>query len=237
MRTIGLLCFGWMFWVFANDVQGQNSNDPIWVRDNFANGTLGWSVDFADYPVGEEEFYELAMDMERLPQYLEAGRFALKLTGNNHSDDLCMFARKRVVGLKPNTDYRVEIQVILASNASEDAIGIGGAPGKGVTFKVGVTLEKPVSDPILRQLSIDKGNQANGGRNAQVLGHIGVPTPAVSQQYRFKKLDNSVKPFRFQTDNTGEGWLFICTDSGFEGLTSLYVVSYSAKFVPLGPAR
>lgn len=226
-----------MFLVIAGAVKGQNPNEPFWVRDNFANGTLGWSVDFADYPVGEEEFYELAMGLERLPRYLEAERFALKLTGNNHSDDLCMFARKKVLGLMPNTDYRVEIQVLIASNASKDAFGIGGAPGTGVTFKAGVALEKPVSDPILRQLSIDKGNQTVGGRDAQVLGHIGVPTPVMSQQYRFKKLDNSEKAFRFHTDASGEAWLFVCTDSGFEGLTSLYIASYVAKFVPLGPAR
>lgn len=197
---------------------------------NFANGSQGWSADFADYPAGEEEFYKLAYDFARLPKPLQTGRFALRLGGNNHSDDLCMFLRKKVGGLKPNTDYRVGFNVVLASNAPNGAIGVGGAPAESVYVKAGVSLNRPAADPSTRLLNIDKGNQAAEGKDAINLGHIGVDTPAENPKYRLKILDNRDKPFLFRTDETGTAWLFFATDSGFEGFTQIYAVAYGAQF-------
>lgn len=202
---------------------------------NFANGNQGWAADFADYPEGEEEYYRLAFDFIKLPSYLATNRFALRLSGNNHSDDLCMFLRKRISGLQPNTNYRVEFSVRLASNAPIGAAGIGGAPGESVFVKAGVSLARPTSDPILRFLNIDKGNQGTSGDDAIVIGHVGVNTPVFAPAYRFKVLENRNRVFQFRTDDLGKAWLFFCTDSGFEGLTRVYVVEYSARFIPIKP--
>jgi hypothetical protein len=199
-------------------------------RFNFDNGSLGWSGDFADYPAGEEEFYELNYGFARLPTQLADDRFALLLSGNNHSDDLCMFLRRKITGLEPNADYRVYFRVVIASNAPNDAIGVGGAPGESVFVKAGVSLERPAADPGTRLLNVDKGNQANGGADAVVLGHIGVNTPVDSPRYRFKRLDNFGDGFLFRTDDRGEAWLLFATDSGFEGTTRLFVVGYGAWF-------
>lgn len=196
---------------------------------HFSNGSLGWSADFAEYPAGEEEFYELAYDFAKLPKYLATNRFALLFTGNNHSDDLCMFLRKKVTGLKPNTHYQVLFKVTLASNAPKGAGGIGGAPGESVFVKAGVALVRPAADPISRALNIDKGNQAAGGADAVTLGHIGVNTPIGAPKYIFKTLRNN-NPFMFRTDGAGEAWLFFAIDSGYEGKSRIYVASYKASF-------
>jgi hypothetical protein len=199
-------------------------------RYNFANGSLGWQADFADYPAGEEEFYQLTYDFARLPARLATDRFALVLSGNNHSDDLCMFLRRRVTGLEPNADYRVYFRVTLASNAPKGAVGIGGAPGESVFVKAGVALDRPTADPVTRLLNIDKGEQANPGADAVVLGHVGVDTPVESPLYRFKTLDNFDTGMDFRTDGEGAAWLLFATDSGYEGNTRLYVASFGAWF-------
>jgi len=199
-------------------------------RYDFANGSRGWTADFADYPAGEEAFYELAYGFARLPATLAADRFALVLSGNNHSDDLCMFLRREIGGLEPDTDYRVYFRVTLASNAPKDAVGIGGPPGESVFVKAGVSLERPAADPQTRLLNIDKGQQANPGADAVVLGHIGVDTPVEAPRYRYKTLHNFDTGFEFRTDASGKAWLLFATDSGFEGSTRLFVVSYGAWF-------
>lgn len=200
---------------------------------NFADGSQGWAVDFADYPAGQEEFYRLAYDFAKLPRYLAVSRFAIRLQGNNHSDDLCMFMRRRITGLRPNTDYSVLFRVALASNSPSDSFGIGGAPGEGVAVKVGAALIRPEADPLTRDLSIDKGNQSVGGDDAIVIGHLGVDTPASTPVYRFKTLQNTNREFVFRTDARGVAWLFFATDSGFEGMTQVYVVSFRAEFAPI----
>lgn len=200
---------------------------------DFANGSLGWTGDFADYPAGSEEFYQLALGFARLPSYLATDRFAFVLLGNNHSDDLCMFLRRKVTGLSPDTDYEVRLRVRVASNAPAGAIGIGGPPGESVWVKAGVSLTRPAADPNTRLLNIDKGNQSVGGADAMVLGDIAVTTSISAPRYRFKMLENTEAPFAFRTDASGEAWLFLATESGFEGFTRLMVARFTAEFVPL----
>lgn len=202
----------------------------------FQNGSLGWAGDFADYPAGEEDFYQLEYGFSRLPAHLDPARpFALVLAGRNYSDDLCMFLRRKVSGLSPNTDYAVRLRVRVASNAPAGAVGIGGAPGESVALKAGVALERPVANPVTRLLNIDKGNQSVGGEDAMVLGNIAVPTSISVPRYRFKVLSNRNDPFLFRTDATGAAWLFVATDSGFEGYTRLMVTRVSAEFTPVLP--
>lgn len=200
---------------------------------DFANGSVGWTGDFADYPSGEEEFYRLEVGFARLPPYLASDRFAFVLSGNNHSDDLCMFLRRKVTGLSPDTAYEVRFRVRLASNAPAGVMGIGGAPGESVFVKAGVSLNRPAADPATRLLNIDKGNQAVGGADAMVLGDVAVDTPLAAPRYRFKVLENLGEPFSFRTDASGEAWLFVGTDSGFEGSTRLFVSRFLAEFVPV----
>ncbi|MFM7272406.1 MAG: hypothetical protein ACKO4A_00945 [Gammaproteobacteria bacterium] len=201
-------------------------------RFDFADGSRGWQGDFADYPAGEEEFYQLGWGFARLPSYLAANRFAMTLKGHNYSDDLSMFLRRRISGLAPDTEYTVHLRVTIASNAPEGAIGIGGPPGEGVVLKAGAMLERPFADPQTRLLNVDKGIQSNDGADAIVLGHIGVDTPLSRPAYKLKTLDNAEKSFVFRSDETGDAWLLIATDSGFEGATRIYVVSATFTFTP-----
>lgn len=207
---------------------------------DFSEGSQKWSFDFADYPQGSEEDLGLFYEFAPLPHYLNKGlndnkkRFAVLLGGKNTSDDLFSFMRRQISGLKPLKRYMAFFTVTIASNAPAGAVGVGGAPGEAVYFKAGASSTKP--EPFQygnRMMNVDKGNQASGGKNALVLGDISVPAAASNQKtpYQLKTLTSS-KPLVFTTDSNGKAWVFVGTDSGFEGVTELFYTSIKIRVEP-----
>jgi len=192
---------------------------------DFERGLDGWQGDFADLPANHDiALYELSFTHEPLPTTLGEGKAAV-LQSHNRSDDVFMFLKRKVSGLKLNTVYNVSFDIRIASNAMAGAIGIGGAPGESVYLKAGVTLVKPtVEDKGSRmQINIDIGNQASGGQDMIVLGNIAIADVAVpNSEYQFKTLNNNSKPFQITTSKSDSVWIIMGTDSGFEGFTKLY---------------
>lgn len=197
---------------------------------DFTQNQDGWTGDFADYPVGEEGFYELEFQWGPLPSPLSAAENALKIAGNNHSDDLFMFIKRKINGLAPNTAYEVVFDIELASQAPTNAIGVGGAPGEAVILKAGVTLLEPVkiNSGGFYLMNIDKSNQSQPGADMDTLGHIGVSD--TTSVFTLISRNNFSHPFSVTTDNTGEVWVIIGTDSGYEGLSVLYYNTIAVTF-------
>jgi hypothetical protein len=202
----------------------------------FSNSDHGWVGEFADYPVGGESFFELSWGWENLPveisvlgTNLAKGLF---LTGNNHSDDLFMFAKRQIEGLRPNTFYDLTYSIVIECNVpSGISVGIGGSPGKNVYFKVGASIDEPqkiaLNDYYL--LNVDKGNQCNSGRNALVIGDLESPAlDPYDSRYFPKQLSHKI-PLRMQSDSQGCLWIFLGTDSGFEGISKFYVAQVSLQ--------
>lgn len=209
------------------------SNDNITVFSysyEFSQSDEGWEGDFADYPENDSIFYELKFKYDTVPG-TSGNRKGLMLNGNNHSDDLFMFVRKKLSGLKPNTTYRVLFNVRLASKEKTGAVGAGGAPGEGVFVKAGVSRVQPkkmLTDGTYR-MNVNIGSQAEAGSDALVLGHIGVnaTTSSFTEIYRN---NNSASSFLVTTGQNGEVWVFIGTDSGYEGITTVYYTSIDIFF-------
>jgi hypothetical protein len=159
------------------------------------------------------------------------------LSGNNGSDDLFMFIKKKLTGIKPNTVYNVLFNIQLASNAPTGAVGIGGAPGESVILKAGVTLSEPLKildDDLYYRMNIDKGNQLEAGEDMMIIGNIGV-APNTTQYTTIFRNNNSGSPFQFTSDHSGEAWIIVGTDSGFEGKTTLYYTRIDILFNEVGP--
>lgn len=203
---------------------------PVTINTNFMSGKSGWTAGFGDYPVGSEKFYELESGIRMLPSTIKLRSRSFLLSGNNHSDDLCMFMRREVTGLLPNVRYKVKFSVTFASSSPRDAVGVGGSPA--ITVKAGVSRKRPSTRGDYARLNIDKGNQSVGGKDAMVIGDTGVKVPIGGDVYRLKTLTNTGKPFYFKTDSSGKGWIFIGTDSGFEAKTSVYFTHVKATLVP-----
>lgn len=205
---------------------------------DFTSNAEGWTGGFADYPSGEETFYELAFAQSAMPAEVGPGG-GLKIAGNNHSDDLFMFVARGITGFAPNTSYVLDIDARIATNAPSDCAGIGGSPGTSVFFKMGAVAESPVSAPAgdaaagsqTMQINLDKGNQGTGGSDMQVAGDIANTKLCPDETYQLKTL--SLTGFSVTSDASGRVWIVLGTDSGFEGTTVLY---YDRVTVTIRPA-
>ena len=208
---------------------------PQVVQVDFSAGAQGWVGGFADYPAGQETFFQLASGIQPLSAPLDQTKTGFFISGINHSDDLFMFLKSKVTGLRPNTVYQASFHVELATNAPQGCIGVGGAPGEGVIVKAGVSMMEPQavlqSDGFLR-MNVDKGQQAAGGKDAIVIGNVAnSSTDCVNAVFQTKALDSS-SALSVQTDSTGAAWLMVGTDSAFEGTTSLYYQVVKVTFTP-----
>lgn len=199
---------------------------------DFSQSQDGWEADFTDLPavLGDSAFYELKFAYTNLPANLGT-RKSIMLSGNNHSDDLFMFIKKKINGLIPNTSYNLVFEVELASNAPKGSVGAGGSPGESVYLKAGASEIEPkkVIENNQYVLNVDKGNQSNAGPNAVVLGNIATTS---STEYALISRSNasSAQPFIAQSNSAGELWIIVGTDSGFEGITTLYYTKVNIVF-------
>jgi hypothetical protein len=201
---------------------------------DFSDGSQGWVAAFADYPANADiASYKLASGYRQLPAPLES-RSGFFISGDNHSDDLFMYLKRRVSGFDPNADYQVSFVVEFATDVPTGCGGVGGSPGESVFVKAGVSNVEPISfvnENSWFQMNIDKGNQSQSGTNAVVIGNVANSTLCEQniRRYEIKQL-STVQPVLVTTDATGSVWLLVGTDSGFEAVTSLYYTHIRADF-------
>ena len=211
----------------------QDGAEAVYDYD-FGSDAEGWTVGFADLPIGHDQsIFELDHGHRPLPDGLEGS--GIYVQGHNRSDDLFMFLKRQVGGLRRNAAYGVSISIDMATNVPTATFGIGGSPGESVYVKAGAATAQPVAaegDNRHLRMNIDKGNQANGGEDMVVLGNV-AHGEVVNREYRIKTLDNVDLPLSVSTDADGRVWLIVGTDSGFEGLSALYYarISYSLRIV------
>jgi hypothetical protein len=203
----------------------------------FEEDQQGWVTDFADLPADfDETFYELDSGWGALPTGLEGN--AIYLSGHNHSDDLFMFLKTQIDGLKPDTRYKVLFSIDLASNTPEGMMGIGGSPGESVYVKAGATTNEPeviIDDQGWLRMNIDKGNQASEGEDMINLGTLANPNidldTFTGEEYALMTITSEGRNFDVISDAQGKAWLIAGTDSGFEGPTKVYYDEISVQLI------
>jgi hypothetical protein len=190
---------------------------------DFEESPEGWTADFSDYPVDWDPVgLEFVFEHTDLPQETNRQGKSLMLSGRNISDDMFMFIKKQITGLKPNHVYQVRVRVQLASQYPETSVGIGGSPGGSVYLKAGGSTIEPesVEENGYILLNIDKGNQATGGTDVVLIGTVGIPGNEFV--YTIVERDNFQQPVGVRTDGNGSLWIVVGTDSGFEGTSTLF---------------
>jgi hypothetical protein len=234
-KKIFLFFVAWNSFLFTH-IEANTPNTSQYIFD-FSKNNQDWQGEFSDYDSGQESFFELAWGWSSLPKEIVTadGKTLSKgifLSGNNHSDDLFMFIRRRLSGLQPNANYDVIFTVTIENSVPPALIGVGGSPGESIYFKVGGSKIKP--DKKEREgfyhLNVDKGDQGNGGKNAIIIGDLANPLVEPSNpQFEPKILTNGNEPLRIKTDKEGNAWIFVGTDSAFEGLTLYYIAEISIQ--------
>jgi hypothetical protein len=207
---------------------------PIVVSDDFRNGALGWTAAFADFAPVTAPTMELDSGIRPLPAELGVAGTGFWITGHNRSDDLFMFLTKKLSaadGVLPNQRYRIRFKITAASSAGSNCVGVGGAPGESVYLKAGATNLAPavVLEGDLYQVNFDKGQQSQSGSAASVAGHIGNGSSNCSDNAPFISLAwEHTHPDLVTSNESGELWLVVGTDSAFEGKTTLYYQAIEA---------
>ncbi len=197
---------------------------------NFNENMEGWKVMFSDYPVGDEENYELASSFTKLPLPLDTNLYAVMITGNNHSDDLFTYMYVPVTGLAPNTTYQTTFVVNLASNVATNSVGAGGSPN--LALGVGALDTVPVN--VIDNMGYYRPNfevklqSGESNEIMQVIGRIGVTDNTT--QYTAISRNNFNDPMELKTNGDGMLYLLCGWDSGFEGITTLYIKTIIVRF-------
>lgn len=200
----------------------ETATPQLSFNDQFNISTTGWSADFADYPVGEETFYELSTKTDaNLPAPLDTLKKGFRVSGNNHSSDLFMFITKKVIVPKANQLYKGTFEVEFASSAPDSSVGVGGSPAESVYLGIGLTSVEPkkVENTTTKsyEMNIKKMQQATDGQDMKVIGNVANGT--AENKYKLVKRTGE---FTGKSDANGNLWVIVGTDSGFEAKTTLY---------------
>jgi hypothetical protein len=192
---------------------------------DFAEDLHGFVPGFSDYPAGSDDsiYYQLKYDYA---DQAGIGK-SIMLSGNNRENGLFMFLKKKLTGLQPNTEYTITFNVDFASNAQ---IGVAGYPAENVLMKVGATDIEPKrvieNDHFI--MNIDKGEQGQNGVDMIIIGDISIPSG--NNGYINVSRSNSSftdNPLEVKSNNRGELWLIVGTDSAYKGITTVYYTSIS----------
>lgn len=213
--------------------------EGIHLRWDLSETAEEWTVGFADYSTVHEPM-DLDSGVRPLPEGHDGQGEALMVSGANTSDDLFMFVSREVgpeSGIEPDTTYEAVLRVHVASGAPSDCVGIGGAPGESVFMKAGVVETEPTvsltGDDY--RLDLDKGNQASGGSDLEVVGNIANGLPCgeslAADPVPFVDLTFDTRT-EVTSDAEGRIWVIVGTDSGFEGTTTLYYRSIELNLLP-----
>jgi len=221
--------FAFLFTLVFISCKKDKEKDVKEFEFDFTGNTEGWEGFFSDYPAGSENFYELGFSHSFLPAPLNESVRSIKISGNNHSDDLLALIVKKIDGLLPNAVYSVTFNIELASNVTSNSPGAGGSPDLefgvgGLSYKPENSLDAGYYRPNFTSLL--QSRQSN--EVLQSVGRIGVSTDFPAP-FTLVNRNNLSEPMQLKTNNNGEMWLMIGTDSGFEGITTLYYKSIKIR--------
>lgn len=213
----------------ATDVDNRPRQASMLIDFN-KDGVTGWTGGSSDY-TPETAPTNVVFEERTLAAPLTGKGYFIG--GTNRSDDLFLFVKKQFPGLKPNTAYNLDFSLKFASNTPSGCQGVGGAPGESVWVYAGATPTEPkaVATNNEIRMNIDRGNQAQGGKDAQVIGNIANGLACGSTAYVSKTVKND-KPQKVSTDANGAVWIVLGIDSGFEAYSSVTLQSVQIDAAP-----
>lgn len=194
------------------------------VTSDFELNADDWTGDLSEYSTATDtSSIEFRAGRTTLPSPLNTKTYGFMLQSHNRSDDMFMFLKKKISGLKANFAYHVTFEIDLVTNYPASGFGTGGSPGSSVYLKGGASAIEPAKklESGFYTFNLDKGAQSAGGKNFVNLGNIsnGLET---SEYKIVKRTSTLANPVVVTADANGAIWVCVGTDSGFEGLTRLY---------------
>ncbi len=206
-------------------------NVPQAVSVDFASDASRWTVGASDYQAETAPSDVSAVVADQGAPLRGQG---LRIAGTNHSDDLFVYVWRPVDGLEPGQRYRAHWTLQVVAEVPAGCMGVGGAPGEGVTIKAGAASRQPATVVVDGEylFNQDKGAQTQGGAEAVVLGDLtSTGTDCVAVPPELKTLSGA-QPGAVRADAQGRAWLWVGTDSGHEAGSHLNLVSATVVLTP-----
>lgn len=183
------------------------------------NEANGWYTGFSDCPA-DTTSYDIKFGIRNLPGTNSVDKKSLMMSGDNHSDDLFLYAFKKISGLRSNSKYEADFNISFSSMYPNNSVGIGGSPANSVYLKAGLVNKLPESEITNGEyvFNLDKSNQSQSGEEMKVMGDVAIS----GDQEIYKLIERELDDFKFTTNEKGEAFIVIGLDSGFEGRTTIY---------------
>jgi hypothetical protein len=203
--------------------EGVQSISVMSDRTTFSESKNGWEADFTDYPASAADSvkYRLQIAYTMLPASAGLGNSIMMSGTNNSNGNLFMFMKKKIAGLRPNTQYATVFDVEFATSVVS-----GTAAAENVFLKAGAVAFEPKNNVYGSEynLNIDKGNGYNSGADMIVLGNIAKTDKSSSSLFTRTIRSNAEtnSPFIVKSNADGELWLLVGTESAYDGNTTLY---------------
>lgn len=200
---------------------------------DFNAGIDGWSADVADF-TEETKPVDVAAAWKDLPAPLTGKGYYLIST--NKSDDVMTFVKRQVGGFVPGAKYAVTFAMRYATDAGSGCMGVGGSRGDSMWMVVAASADEPKTvkqaDGEYR-LNLERGNQAESGRQGKVIGLQGGEGLGCSGGKWATQERKSDEAVALQADKDGKFWIVLGTDSGFESTNALYLQGATVDVKPL----
>ena len=226
-----------------NDGEGDDHIDrELTFAWDFREGAQGWTPGYADTPYSlpdgtVESQYRIRSGIEPLPAGIALLGDGFVQSSLNNSDDIFMYMFRRLSGadgLSAAEEYMLTFDIRFASDAPAGLAGWGGPRAESVIVKAGGVPREPaiIVEDNDRLINVDKGNQSNGGSEMSVAGDIrnGLGEDGTIYNIVQRKHTHS-QPVR--ADRAGRLWIIVGTDSGNEGIVTLYYTRISVRLTPV----
>lgn len=238
MKRIDFSIICVVFFLCCSNAYAQTTTSSIQLSFDFRDGALGWQSGFGDYPpdLNTDDLYQLRAEIRQLPANIGSGT-GFFFQAVNHSDDIFMFMKRRLTpadGIIAGQRYEIDYAMLIASNACSDCGGIGGHPGLSVYLKAGAAPIEPIPYGANQRMNVDVGAQSRGGIAGSVAGDIanGLPYDPARPYVSLTRTHRHTR--QVTASASGELWLLVGTDSGFEGLNQLFYQRIDVTLTPVG---
>jgi hypothetical protein len=161
-----------------------------------------------------------------------------RIASINRSDDQWVYISRElnsVDGVTPSTRYDVTIQARIATTLPTGCAGVGGSPD-GIYLKGGVVSRAPMAvreSAARTSFNLMKGAQANVGSDAVLLGSgtvVGTGTNCGADNPG--ETITRMGRMRATSDATGRLWVYVGTDSAFEGGFTIWYRDVEVTLTP-----
>jgi hypothetical protein len=193
-----------------------------------------WRAGFAEYSPIMKEHIAFVGRPSPLRSDLLPGRLAYYLSGNNDSDDLFLFMKRRIKGLTPNTRYALRLEITYSTNFIKDCTLNFLYLKGGITRREPRAIRKhrPYGDYVV--MNVDKGGPTTGGRAAASFGLVELETPCPAESaalpWGLRTVSGDANFAR--SDERGRLWLLIGVDSVFEVVSHIFIVRVGGELTP-----